>query len=82
MCVGDLSTSMVDHAMQLRISLVVQVSLYRHDNTKQEFAVKMIKTFDPHSYAIEKKILALGRSTWNHFLAALYGEFFYEVCEN
>ena len=32
-----------------------------------DYAVKEIKGFDSESYAIEKKILALGNSTWNYF---------------
>jgi len=47
-----------------------------------DYAVKELKRFDPGSYEIERKILELGNSTWNLFLSALCGEFFYEVCEN
>ena len=32
-----------------------------------DYAVKEMKKLDPESYAIEKKILAPGNSTWNHF---------------
>ena len=45
-----------------------------------DYAVKEIKMFDPESYKIERKILALGDSTWNLFLSALCGEFLYKVC--
>jgi len=47
-----------------------------------DYAVKEMKKFDLDSYAIERKILELGNSTWNLFLSALRGEFFYKVCEN
>ena len=47
-----------------------------------DYAVKEIKRFDPESYRMEKKILALGNSSWNHFLSALCGDFIYKVCEN
>jgi len=47
-----------------------------------DYAVKEMKKFDPESYAIERNILALANSTWNHFLSALCGEFLYKVCEN
>ena len=47
-----------------------------------DYAVKEIKLFDPGSCAIERKILALGNSTWNLFLSSLCGEFFYQVCLN
>ena len=56
--------------------------LYHHDDTKMDYAVKEMKKFNPESYAIEKKILALGNSTWNHFLSELCGDFLYKVCEN
>ena len=55
---------------------------YHHDDTKMDYAVKEMKKFTPESYAIEKKILSLGNSTWNYFLSALCGEFRYKVCEN
>ena len=45
-----------------------------------DYAVKEIKKFDPESYAIESKILALGNSTWNLFLSSLCGKFLYKVC--
>ena len=35
--------------------------------TEMDYAVKEMKKLDPESYAIEKKILAPGNSTWNHF---------------
>ena len=47
-----------------------------------DYAVKEMKKFNPGSYAIEKNILALGNSTWNHFLCELCGDFLYKVCEN
>ena len=47
-----------------------------------DYAVKEMKRFDPESYRMEKKILALGSSSWNHFLSALCGDFNYKVCEN
>ncbi|XP_020620798.1 protein kinase C-like [Orbicella faveolata] len=57
-----------------------KVSLYRRNDTKMDYAVKELKRFDPGSYEIERKILELGNSTWNLFLSALCGEFFYEGC--
>ena len=45
-----------------------------------DYAVKEIKWFDPETYGIERKILALGDSTWSLFLSTLCGEFIYKVC--
>jgi len=47
-----------------------------------DYAVKEMKKFNPESYAIERRILSLANSTWNHFLSALCGDFRYKVCEN
>ena len=58
------------------------MSLYKDNDTKMDYAVKEIKRFDPESYEMEKNILALGNSKWNHFLSALCGDFLYKVYEN
>ena len=47
-----------------------------------DYAVKEMKKFDPESYRMENKILALGNSSWNHFLSSLCGDFIYKVCKN